>query len=183
MIRRALLLTGLLLCCISTWADPKWKSVAECDAGWNAWADKAMPKYRTLSQDYETLNRRDQQLQEENQNLQSSVRQAWDTWKAIVVFLLASGIGVGVGLVFMLVRFLKRARPWSAALRQLLILVAGAIWMSLASLIAINDDVLSKHPVNMLFTVLVYSIPALAFGGIGFWWFGRQSDKGQAAHV
>jgi len=24
-----------------------------------------------------------------------------------------------------------------------------------------------------LFTVLVYSLPGLLFGGIGFWWFGK----------
>lgn len=54
--------------------------------------------------------------------------------------------------------------------------------MTGAAVVAVNDSDLTKHPVNLLFTVLVYSIPALAFGGIGFWWFGRAVEKSEAAH-
>ena len=66
--------------------------------------------------------------------------------------------------------------------KQLLFMVCGAVWITGAALVAVNDSDLSKHPVNMLFMVLVYSLPGLLFGGIGFWWFGRESEKGQAAH-
>jgi hypothetical protein len=180
MIRRALLLASLLLCCISTWADPKWKSVAECDAEWNAWADRAMPNYRSISQDYETLNRKYGESQREIERLESSLSGAQDM--RITVFLGTLGLGIGAVAAFYTVRFLRRVRPFTAQRKQLIVLIVAALWVSAAGWIAINDDTLSKHPVNMLFTVLVYSIPALAFGGIGFWWFGRAAEKGQAAH-
>ena len=59
----------------------------------------------------------------------------------------------------------------------LAVLILGSVWITAAALIAVNDSDLSKHPVNMLFTVLVYSLPALLFGGVGFWWFGKENSK------
>jgi hypothetical protein len=88
----------------------------------------------------------------------------------------AVGIGIGLFLAFLVARGIKRAWQLSARGKQLAFMVCGAVWMTVAALVAVNSGDLSEHPVNMLFTVLVYSLPAFAFGGIGFWWFGRQAE-------
>ena len=61
--------------------------------------------------------------------------------------------------------------------KQLLVLLVGAVWVSVAALIGVNDSGLSHHPVNMVFTIFAYSIPALALCGVGFWWFGKAKQQ------
>lgn len=177
MVRRVLLFVFVLWVCALASADPKWKSISECDAGWKEWADRAMPKYQTLSQDYDTLWRENRHLKQENGELQSKAEFMSVIGTIVSVAVAAMGIGVGAFGAFVLGRLVKRSRPLSPTARQLIVLVVGGIWVSAAALIGVKDDTLSTHPVNLLFTVLVYSIPALAFGGIGFWWFGKAKPQ------
>ena len=89
------------------------------------------------------------------------------------------GIGIGIAAAFYLARALRRMWRMSQRGKQLAFVAGGAFWMTGAAVVAVNDSDLSRHPVNMLFTVLVYSIPAFAFGGIGFWWFGKGKEQQQ----
>jgi hypothetical protein len=66
----------------------------------------------------------------------------------------------------------KHVRPLTREKKQLLVLTVGAGWVTVAG-IGVSDSNLSNHPVNLFLTVVVYSLPALTFGGIGFWWFGK----------
>jgi hypothetical protein len=53
---------------------------------------------------------------------------------------------------------------------RLFILLAVALWLSLSAWVAL----LSTYELD-IFTMkmLTYSLPALLFGGILFWWFGK----------
>lgn len=178
MIRRALLLVLLLSSCVLTASDPqRFKNVTECDQEWNAWADRAMPNYRTIKQDYDTLEARYSKLEDQNADLRSSNESLNHSQTAIGIMAASVGIGIGIMCAFWLVRGLKRLWPVSHKAKQLVFMVCGAVWITAAGLMAVNDSDLSRHPVNMLFTVLVYSLPALAFGGIGFWWFGKPKQE------
>jgi hypothetical protein len=74
-------------------------------------------------------------------------------------------------LVRWLIGFFRK--PWFSAKKQLIALVAGAIWVSVAALISVDDARLTDRPVSLVFTIFAYSIPAALFSGIAFWWFGK----------
>jgi hypothetical protein len=99
-------------------------------------------------------------------------------------FFSAMGLGAGLIATLTISKAIKRAWPLmrqtsllSRAKKQLFVLIAGATWISLASLLAILNNDLSNHPINLIATVGMYSLPAILFGGVGFWWIG----KGQPA--
>jgi hypothetical protein len=91
--------------------------------------------------------------------------------------LAAVGLGAGIFLAFLLVRGLRRAWPLSSARKQLVFLILGAIWITGAAFVAVNNSDLSRYPASVLFTVLVYWLPGLLFSGIGFWWFGKPKQQ------
>ncbi len=178
MIRRALLVVSILCVCVLAPADPKrWKSISECDSEWNAWADRAMPHYQTLSRDYEVLKVSYNTLKEENENLKVSLALESTQNKWLGFWSVGILGGVSIGIVILIAKWFRRMRPLSAARKQLIWLVLGAVRITVAALIAVNDYELSKHPVNMVFMVLVYSLPAVLFSGIGFWWFGKAKQQ------
>lgn len=181
MIRHALLVVlffvGLSSFALAQESQQHFKSISDCDKTWNAWADTAMPHYQTLSHDYEALKADYGRLEEQNETLRSSAQNAWETRTEVNLVLAAIGIGTGVVCAFWLARALKRLWPVSNKGKQLVFLACGAAWITVVAVIAVNDSDLSRHLVNMLFTVLVYSLPALLFGGIGFWWFGKAKQQ------
>lgn len=61
--------------------------------------------------------------------------------------------------------------------KQLVAVLLASGWISVAAFIAANDRELSHHPVNLIASVFVFSLPAILFGGVSFWWFGRSSDS------
>jgi len=83
-------------------------------------------------------------------------------------------LGAGIFVAFMLLKALVRAWPSSPAKKQLVVLSLGALWVSSAAVIGASDPRLSIHPVNLAFTVGVYSLPAVLFAGVAFWWFEQQ---------
>jgi hypothetical protein len=96
-------------------------------------------------------------------------------------------MGLGVGLIVALTiskaikracPLIKRASPSSPTKQQLFVLIVGASWISVATLLAIllNSD-LSGHPINLLATVGLYSLPAILFGGVCFWWIGKRQPS------
>jgi hypothetical protein len=165
------------MCCSSTWADPKWKSVAECDSEWKAWADRAMPHYNSIKQDYDSLTAKYDKLQNENESLRSENESLNHSATVLGVLAAAVGIGIGAMCAFWLVRGLKRLWPISPKAKQLVFMVCGAIWIIGAAFVGVNNSDLPRYPLSVLFMVLVYSLPGLLFGGIGFWWFGKGKEK------
>jgi hypothetical protein len=143
--------------------------LATCQAKldeWKKWGDETVPKCRAS----EARNIR---LQEQ---LDSDEGILWRIGIAFVAF------GAGFCGAYVIVKSIKRVWPLSPARKQLIVLLAMAAWMSIAALLSAADRHLLNHPVDLAFSVLVYSIPALAFGGIGFWWFGKgkQAQSGAA---
>ena len=84
-----------------------------------------------------------------------------------------AGIGVGMGVVLVSIRFLSRKWRASPTGKQLVVLVLGAAWVSITALVSASTPRLSVHPVNLALTVGVYSIPAMLFSGIAFWWLDK----------
>ena len=171
-----LLLAVMLLTCCAWSQEAKFKTLGECQAReheWERWAADNVSKCKAAMQDANRLEAENDKLRADNEELRSSEHSRIDVNLATA----AVGIGVGVFGAFWLLRGLKRAWSVSGKGKQLLFMVCGAVWITGVALIAVNDSDLSRHPVNMLFTVLVYSLPALLFSGIGFWWFGKAKQQ------
>lgn len=184
--RCALLICGfaVLLSVNASSQQPSCKTLIECQArvhSWEQWSDKNLPKCKAALKDADRLGAENDKLKDENDDLRSSNYSLNHSTMAVSVLAAAVGIGIGVTCAFWLVRGLKRLWPVSYKGKQLVFMVCGAVWITGAAIIAVNDSDLSKHPVNLLFTVLVYSIPGLLFSGIGFWWFGKDKEKAQTA--
>jgi hypothetical protein len=95
-------------------------------------------------------------------------------------FFRAMGLGAGLIAAFTISKAIKRTwalirrtSPTSPAKQQLFVLIVGGTWISVATLLAILNKNLLVHPINLLATVGVYSLPAILFGGICFWWIGK----------
>ncbi len=131
---------------------------------WQAWADENVPKHDALLQDYDQLKRDYDNLQRANT--------FGEYGAAIVIAIGAFGIGLGIGLVNKLAQVWWRHPP-SKAKKQLTVMIAGSVWLTVAAIIGVLDSNLSKHPINLLVSVFIYSLPALLFGGIALWWFNR----------
>jgi hypothetical protein len=66
--------------------------------------------------------------------------------------------------------------------KQLIVLVVVALWLSFLLSIASNDfgrkayqlPIEDSVKVQVTMDFLVFSVPAILFGGILFWWFGRK---------
>ena len=91
-------------------------------------------------------------------------------------------MGLGAGLIAALTvskairrtwPLIRRTSPTSPTKQQLFVLIVGATWISVATLLAILNSDLSNHPINLIATVSLYSLPAILFGGICFWWIGK----------
>ena len=64
--------------------------------------------------------------------------------------------------------------------KQLVVLLIVASWMSVAFWDAIStyrpgEGQLNPSMLDLMMTGLVHSIPAILFGGILFWWFGKSA--------
>jgi hypothetical protein len=157
---------------------PQFKSLKECQAQvseWSAWYERNLTICNAALKDKKLLL--DENIELERQ-LPLGGFGPYDKYKPLMQTSAAfCGLGLGGSIVFVVLKVLKRLWPVSAASKQLVVLVAGAIWVTCAAVVGANDNALSTHPVNLLFTVLVYSLPAFLFGGIGFWWFGKAKQQ------
>lgn len=138
---------------------------------WQKWGDQNVSRCEKAIADYSRIESDNADLRGQNDHLEEIA--GGNAPKIRQVFAAFWGIGVGVAMVILLIKGLKRLGRLGSINKQLLTLIAGAMWVSVTALIQASDYTLSRHPVNMLFTVLVYSLPAFLFAGIGFWWFGK----------
>ena len=160
--------------------EPSCKTLLECQArvhSWEQWSNENLPECKQAMKDADRLETENGKLKEKNEDLQSSNDGLEHTRIEINLATAAIGIGIGVMCAFWLVRGLKRLWPESPKAKQLVSMVCGAVWITGAAFIGVNNSDLSRYPGSVLFTVLVYSLPGLLFGGIGFWWFGKGKEK------
>ncbi len=113
-----------------------------------------------------------EQMKTENETLRRNADSAPETRLRIFIGFVA--VGFGAFLAFLVGRGVRRAWPLSFEHKQLAVLVMVAAWVSVAALIAVSDSRFSYHPVNSAFRVGVWSLPALVFGAVAFWWFGKK---------
>jgi hypothetical protein len=125
---------------------------------WETWAAQNMP----ICQQWEREN---SQIHRENLEIKVRIGVAF------------AGLGAGLFLAFMALKAIRRWWPQSKTRRQLITLLLMAAWVTVVSVVAISDVALSHHPINLAVMVFVYSLPALAFGGVGVWWFGRTKPE------
>jgi len=129
----------------------------ECQAKldeWQKWGDKNGPIMARIS--------------ERNQYLES---RAAINRESVMETSLA--FGAGIFGAFLLVKATKRLWPFSTERKQLIVLVLGATWITVAAYVAVTNDLFAAHPINLAFAIGVYSLPAILFGGIAFWWLGK----------
>lgn len=115
------------------------------------------------------------QLEKENEDLRVELALNEKAHTLLGFWIVGIVGGISIGAVILIAKWVRRMRPLAAATKQLMALVFGALWMSVAGFIAVNDSQLSRHPVNMAFMVVVYSLPAILFAAIAFWWFGKRN--------
>jgi hypothetical protein len=90
------------------------------------------------------------------------------------------GIGAGIVVLWMVIVSAKRffqKRPWrpfTPDKKQLIAVLLASIWISTAGFIVAQDYELLRHPINLLAATFVLSLPAILFGGVSFWWYGRK---------
>jgi hypothetical protein len=108
-------------------------------------------------------------LQQENTDLEEQVRNKG----AGREMLFGGGLGLAIAVVYLIYRGIKKIWPPSSQHKQLTVLIVGAIWIAGASLYAIASSPRASASITEL-RAMVYSLPGVLFGGIGFWWFGRR---------
>lgn len=87
---------------------------------------------------------------------------------------LGFGLGIGAGVVVVLVLFWRRLKPTSPK-KQLAVLVFCSAWIVVTGMVMEADSTLNKHPINLLVSIFVYSLPALLFTAVSLWWLKRTS--------
>jgi hypothetical protein len=129
---------------------------------WEDWRKVNIPLCQQWHDDNALLLKQNDELQEEA----NTKRNDW--------FLLVAGaFGFGVGMAYLLYRGIKKIWPPSSQHKQLAVLVVGAVWVAGAALYAIVSSPRASASMTEL-RAMVYSLPGVLFGGIGFWWFGRR---------
>ena len=129
-------------------------------------------------------------LQKDNQQWQEWYDENWAPMKAendklhaensqiaLRIFLLFAGIGAGLAFAWAALKAIRRWWPMSKTRRVLITLLLMAAWVSVAAAVGLSDARLSAHPVNLVSSVFVYSLPALTFGSVAVWWFGRTKPE------
>jgi hypothetical protein len=147
------------------------KTLAECqDYGlqWQAWYAHNAP----LLADYAALNTRYRDLELENERLAGTAAEI-----RLRISIAFASIGAGLFLAFLVSRGVRRTWPLSFEHKQLAVLLIVAAWVSVAALILVSDSRFSYHPVSSALRVGVWSLPALVFGSVAFWWFGKKHPK------
>jgi cell division protein FtsB len=171
-----LVVLGLLICFCQAWPqtapESKVSDLADCKAtlsSFQAWYDKEKPKNDALLAENTKLKEGNEELEDEARDNQNG--------RAFIF-----GLGVGIVIVagfsaYYGTKRLRKVFPLTKTRKQLAILLLAATWITVAAVVGMADATLIHHPINLLSAVFVYSLPALAFGGVGAWWFGRTKPE------
>lgn len=156
-------------------------SGAEQNPDWFVQHALQKPAFPDLVQQYELqqcLSREKVQHAELNEcndhigALQSQLRDRTNAESLTGIFIAAVGIGIGIGAFIRLALFLKRLKL-PGVRKQLLTAIVCSFWIIAAAFILASDASLNTHPVSLLVMILIYSLPAILFGGIILWWLAR----------
>lgn len=146
------------------------KELSECNAKvqeWESWWNENRPNY-------DRVRLTNDELTTENFRLHGKLEsQSWVVMQWL--FWISAGLGSGVLAMYAVVKSVKWLWPSSAPRKQLFVLILGATWISIAVLLAFLID--RGGPINLVATVSLYSLPAILFGGIGFWWIGKTNEE------
>jgi len=118
-----------------------------------------------------------QRLAAENEQLRARAVSEGKAEVRLRIFIGFGGVGFGLFFAWATVKAIRRWWPSSKQRRQLITLLLMAAWVTVVAAVGIGDSALAHHPINLAVSVFVYSIPALAFGGVGVWWFGRTKPE------
>lgn len=135
---------------------------------WEAWSAQTGSFESRLQSD-------NQQLTERNLLLESRLASLRSERNKTIITYMAFGAGFFVAL--MVWRILLALRPLTSILKQLVVLLLGAAWVTIAALLAAVNPQLVAHPANWAFVVSIYSIPAILFCAIGMWWFAKEKSE------
>ena len=119
---------------------------------WEDWSDRNIPKCKAAMDDADRLEKRNKELEDERP------------------YYLAAVFGAALAVVFAIGKGIKRAWPLGLEKRRLVILLLIAGWISVAYFVAFTQGGRRWDGAGF-----VMSLPALLFGGIMLWWFGKQS--------
>jgi hypothetical protein len=157
----------------SGWDQPKPKTLSICQMKvdeWQQWYDGNVAVLGDLKTSNIQLKQENDELNYQNSRLRTELKRA----EPIALFSGLLGFGAGISIIFRFGKWIRRApRPWlalSLEKRKLLLLIGGAAWISVVVMICSQKQILYLHPINLLVAVVVYSIPAVLFDGIAFWW-------------
>jgi hypothetical protein len=126
------------------------------------WADENYPIGQRLAADNNELR---SELASSNRDIRVRVAIAF------------AALGFGMFLAFLIARAVHRVWPLSFEHKQLAVLVLVAIWVSTATLFAVSNAHFWLHPISSGVGVGVWSLPALTFGAVAFWWFGKKHPR------
>jgi hypothetical protein len=133
---------------------------------WDDWAAVNVPRAKSYYDANLVLEADNERLLGTNQSLTEDLAK-----NRPVVFFEFCGIGAGSVVALVTLWILWRKWRLSPTGKQLGVLMLGAAWMTVAVFVALNESTLAAHPINLAVTVVVYSLPAILFAGIAFWWF------------
>jgi hypothetical protein len=154
----SLTVLAMLICACAPLVGQNYDDLGKCNA-----------RNTQLEQWYAENKSKYDALQNENAELEEEVNNK-DAWRGL---LFGAGLGLGIAVVYLIYRGIKKIWPPSSQHKQLAVLSLSAIWVIVASLMAMA--VFPHASISaMKFRAMVYSLPGVLFGGIGFWWFGRR---------
>ncbi|HEY1526908.1 MAG TPA: hypothetical protein VGH51_11770 [Candidatus Angelobacter sp.] len=126
---------------------------------WQGWATVNAPKNDALIKNNEELAQENLHLQSEKPSFAQMVG-------------VGVGVGMGLGIIACAALFWRKLAP-SSPRKQLTILTLCSLWIIVAGVALSSERNLSMHPINLLVSVFIYSMPAILFGAISLWWLKR----------
>lgn len=157
----------------SDWDPPAPKTLSACQAKiseWQRWYENNIAVFENLKTGNDQLRQENSELDADNSRLRNQLRIS----EPVGVFVALLGVGAGIAVIFILGKLLRRiqwpALKLSREKKKLLLLIGGAVWVSVVVVICSQEQILYLHPINLLVAVVVYSIPVVLFDGIAFWW-------------
>jgi hypothetical protein len=177
MLRAAPLVLVLLLCCVGV-SQTGGKAISRADLdkflaqGGPDKLAQCTARVQEWQDFYDSYKPFCEQLKMENATLRHDIPET-----RMRIFIGFGAVGFGAFMAFLVSRGVRRVWPLSFEHKQLAVLVMVAAWVSVAALVAVGNSRFWYHPVSSAFGVGVWSLPALVFGAVAFWWFGKKHPR------